>query len=94
MSHGLHSSSNGKKSACNAGDLSSIPGSGRSLEKEMAIHSSTLAWKMPWMEETGRLQSMGSQKVRYDFTFNDASNKCFYIYSLVRSASLVFRYKM
>ena len=31
------------------------------LEKEMAIHSSTLAWKIPWMEEHGRLQSMGSQ---------------------------------
>ena len=31
------------------------------LEKEMAIHSSILAWKIPWMEEPGRLQSMGSQ---------------------------------
>ena len=36
------------------------------LEKEMATHSSTLAWKMLWMEEPGRLQSMGSQ--RHDFT--------------------------
>ena len=36
------------------------------LEKEMATHSSTLAWKIPWMEEPGRLQSMGSQKVRQD----------------------------
>ena len=34
------------------------------LEKEMATHSSTLAWKIPWMEEHGRLQSMGSQRVR------------------------------
>ena len=32
------------------------------LEKEMAIHSSVLAWKIPWTEETGRLYSMGSQK--------------------------------
>ena len=32
------------------------------LEKEMATHSSTLAWKIPWMEEPGRLQSMGSQR--------------------------------
>ena len=31
------------------------------LEKEMATHSSTLAWKIPWMEEPGKLQSMGSQ---------------------------------
>ena len=36
------------------------------LEEEMAIHSSILAWKMPWTEEPGRLQSMGSQTVRYD----------------------------
>ena len=36
------------------------------LEKEMAIHSSTLAWKIPWMEEPDRLQSMGSQRVRHD----------------------------
>ena len=32
------------------------------LEKEMAIHSRTFAWKIPWMEEPGRLQSMGSQR--------------------------------
>ena len=36
------------------------------LEKEMATHSSILAWKIPWMEEPGRLQSMGSQRVRDD----------------------------
>jgi len=36
------------------------------LEKEMATHSSTLAWKIPWTEEHSRLQSMGSQRVRYD----------------------------
>ena len=36
------------------------------LEKEMAAHSSTLAWKIPWTEETGRLQSMGSQRVGHD----------------------------
>ena len=132
-------SSVGKESACSAGDLSSIPGSGRScgegngnplqytclenpmdkgawqatvhgvaksrtrlsdftrecsgaslvaqmvkrlpalwetrvrslgwedpLEKEMATHSSILAWKIPWMEEPGRLQSMGSQGVGHD----------------------------
>ena len=34
------------------------------LEKEMATHSSILAWEIPWMEEPGRLQSMGSQRVR------------------------------
>ena len=36
------------------------------LEKEMAIHSSTLAWKIPWMGEPDRLQSMGSQRVGHD----------------------------
>ena len=36
------------------------------LEKEMATHSSTLAWKIPWTEEPGRLQSMGSQRVGQD----------------------------
>ena len=37
------------------------------LQKEMATHSSTLAWKIPWTEERGRLQSMGSQTVRHDW---------------------------
>ena len=36
------------------------------LEKEMATHSSTIAWKIPWTEEPGRLQSMQSQRVRHD----------------------------
>ena len=36
------------------------------LEKEMAIHSSTIAWKIPWTEEPGKLQSMGSQRVGQD----------------------------
>ena len=36
------------------------------LEKEMATHSSTLAWKIPWTGEPGRLQSMGSQRVGHD----------------------------
>ena len=36
------------------------------LEKEMATHTSTLAWRIPWREEPGRLQSMGSQRVGHD----------------------------
>ena len=39
---------------------------GEDLEKEMATHSSILAWKIPWMEKPGRLQSMGSQRVGHD----------------------------
>ena len=38
------------------------------LENEMAIHSSTIAWKIPWTEELGRLQSMGLQRVGHDWT--------------------------
>ena len=40
------------------------------LEKEMAIDSSTIAWKIPWTEEPGRLQSMGSQRVGHDWTIS------------------------
>ena len=36
------------------------------LEMEMVTHSSILAWKIPWMEEPGRIQAMGSQRVRHD----------------------------
>ena len=49
--------SDSKVSACNVGDPED------SLEKEMATHAGTLAWKIPWMAEVGRLQSMGSQRV-------------------------------
>ena len=65
-SFGFPGGSDGKASSCDAGDPGSIPGSGGSLEKEMAIHSSTLAWKIPWMEEHDRLKSMGSQGVGHD----------------------------
>ena len=58
----------GKESTCSTGDTKhpdSIPRSRKSLEKEMATHSSTLAWRSPWMEEPGGLQSTGSQRVRH-----------------------------
>ena len=42
---------------------------GSFVEKAMANHSSTLAWKIPWTEEPGRLHSMGTLRVRHDFTF-------------------------
>ena len=53
----------GKESACSAGDPGSILGSRRSLEKEMATHSSILARGIPWTEEPDRLQFMGLQRV-------------------------------
>ena len=42
-------------------------------EKEKAAHSSILAWRIPWTEEPGRLQSMGSQRVRYDWAHTNIS---------------------
>ena len=59
-------SSNGKDSVCNGGDPGSIPGSEDPLEKGMATLSGILAWKIPWSEKPGRLQSMGSQRVRHN----------------------------
>jgi len=48
-------------------DLGSIPGSERSpLEEGMATHCSILAWRIPWTEDSGRLQSKGSQRIRHD----------------------------
>ena len=64
---GFPSCSSGEESACNAGNAGSIPGSGRPLEKEIAIYSSILAWRIPWTEEPDRLHSVGLQRVRYDW---------------------------
>ena len=62
LNYGLSGGSDGKESTCNAGDL----GGEDPLEKEMAAHSSVLAWKIPRTEESGGLQSMGSQRVRHN----------------------------
>ena len=58
--------SSGKDAACNSRDLDSIPGQEDPLEEGMAIHSRILAWRIPWIEEPGSLQSIGLQKVRHD----------------------------
>ena len=55
-----------KVSACNARDLGSIPGLGRSPGEGNGTHSSILAWTIPWTEEPGGLQFMGSQRVEHD----------------------------
>ena len=55
-----------KNQPANAGIQGSIPGSGRSLEKEISIHSSILDWKISWTEEPGGLQAMESQRVGHD----------------------------
>ena len=54
---GFPGGSDGKDSACNAGDSGSIPGSEDPLEKDMATHSSILAWGIPWTVEPGELQT-------------------------------------
>ena len=55
-----------KNSSDNAGAAVSIPGQKDPLEKEMTTHSSILAWKIPWLEELGGLQSMGLQRVGHN----------------------------
>ena len=55
-------SSVGKESACNAGDPGLIPGLEDRLEQKMATHSNILAWRIPWTEEPGGLQSMELQE--------------------------------
>ena len=58
-----------KNLLANAGaarDVGSIPGWEDPLEEGMATHSSTLAWRIPWTEEPGGLQPVGSQRVRHD----------------------------
>ena len=55
-----------KNMPANAGDAGSIPGWEDYLEKEMATHSSILAWEIPRTEEPGRLQLMGSQRAGQD----------------------------
>ena len=63
---GFPGGSDCKEPACNAGDLSSVPGPGKCLQKGMGAHSTILASKIPWTEEPGRLQFMGSQRVGND----------------------------
>ena len=89
-----------KASACKVGGLGSIPGWEDPLEKEMATHSSTLAWRIPWTEELGRLQSTGSQSWTrlsdFTFTFRECSHQIyiflFYVLTVSSSFGLSFLY--
>ena len=62
MLTGFPDGSKVKNPAANAGDAGLVPGSGRYLEKGTATHSTVLAWRIPWTEEPGGLQSIGSQE--------------------------------
>ena len=63
----LFGSSDGEESACNAGDLGSIPGSGRFPGEENGNSLQYCVWKILWTEEPGWLQSMGSQRIRHNW---------------------------
>ena len=63
---GFPGGSDSKQSACNTGDLGSVLGWEDTLEEGVAIHSSIVAREVSWTEEPGGLQSIGSQRVRYD----------------------------
>ena len=63
---GFPAGSDGKESACNAGDLDSTLGWEDPLKNGMATHSGILAWIISWTEEPGRLQTMGSQRVGHN----------------------------
>ena len=63
---GFPGGSDGKEFACNAGDRVQSLGQEDPLEKGMATQSCILAWRIPWTEELGRVQAMGSKKVVCD----------------------------
>ena len=67
---GFPSGSDGKESAYSAGYQVWSLGSEDSLKKDMATHSSILAWRIPWTEESGRLKSVGLQSVRHNWETN------------------------
>ena len=66
MTEGFPGGSNGKESAFSAGNAGLIPELEDPLETGMATHASILAWRIPWTEAPGGLQSMGSQSVAHD----------------------------
>ena len=63
-----------KNNPAHVGNESSVLGSEDSLEKEMATHSSVLAWKIQWLEASGRPQFIGSQRVGYNLATKQQAN--------------------
>ena len=74
--YGLPGGSVVKNPPANAGDVDLIRESGRFPGEEMATHSSILAWEIPWIEEPGGLQSMGSQRVRQVLVTKQQQDVC------------------
>ena len=69
-----------KESTSQAGDMDSIPRSGRSPEEEMATHSSILAWRIPWTEEPGGLQSTGCKELDATTRLSMHAHSCVFIW--------------
>ena len=67
---GFPGGSDGQESACNVVDPSLIPGSGITLEKGNATHSTISDWRIPWTGAPGKLQSMESQRIKHDWVIN------------------------
>ena len=72
---GLPYASDGKEYACNGGVQVQSLGWEEPLEKGMATHSSILSWRIPWAEEPGGLQSVGSQRVGHDCVTNTTTTR-------------------
>ena len=75
-----------KESNCNTGDAgytSSVPGLGRSPRGGHAIHSNILAWRIPWTEETGGLQSIRSQRVVNNWNDLPHMHDCYVLWVLI-----------
>ena len=80
----------GRDSASNATAAGSpaglAPGLGRSSEEDMATHSNVIAWRIPWTEEPGGLQSIGSQRVGYDLAIQQQQQHTEYTKNFQNSA--------
>ena len=86
---GFPGGSDSTESACSAGDMVWSMDREDPLEKEMATYSSILAWRIPWTEEPGGLQSMGSQRVRHDWATN-ITLLIHYIYNYLHGVYIAF----
>ena len=83
-----------KQFACNAGTWAKSLGQEDPLERGTATHSKILAWRMSWTEEPGRLQSMGSQRIKHDWAVNTHSYAHTHTHTLVIVYILVLAYYM
>ena len=82
-----------KNSPANAGDMGSIPGSEDPLEKEMATHSSILAWKNPMDREAWRATVPGVARVRHDLVTKQQQRAIHIIYLLINKSDMKISYE-